>query len=94
VTTKREAVTSFSDWQMKLLQDSARGLPVDMRGLYLQTIASLLVAGGEHGDAAVAQSINLALDKVHELLMLKADPFHESTSIYPRRKVDDVVAAK
>jgi hypothetical protein len=59
----------------------------------LQTIANQLVAGAP-GDAAVAVAINLALDKVHELLTLKGDPFHESTSIYPRRKVDDVVAAK
>ena len=39
------------------------------------------------GDAAVEEAINLALDKVHELLTLKGDPYHELTTIYPRRKV-------
>jgi hypothetical protein len=55
----------------------------------VSTIASLIA--GAPGDAAVEVAINLALDKVHELLTLKGDPFHESTSIYPRRRVVDDV---
>lgn len=79
-------VLSFSTRQLQFVQSQAAGLPVEIRSWYLQTIANL-IADGAPGDAAVEEAVNIALSKVHDMLALKGDMYHEQTSIYPRRKV-------
>ena len=59
----RPHCVSLSDRQLKLVQQYAAGLPVPMRDRYLREIADRL--RGEPSDAAVAQVINLALDRCH-----------------------------
>lgn len=54
---------SLSDRQLKLVQQHAAGLPVQLRDRYLREIADRLRA--EPSDMAVEQAINLALDRCH-----------------------------
>ena len=59
----RAAALSLSDRQLKMVQQHAAALPVQLRDHYLRSIADQL--RGEPSDPAVAQAINLALDRVH-----------------------------
>ena len=60
--TRAQAV-SLSDRQLRLVQQHAAGLPVQLRDRYLREIADRLCA--KPSDAAVEVAINLALDRVH-----------------------------
>ena len=54
---------ALSDRQLKLVQQHAAALPQQLRDHYLRSIADQL--RGEPTNSAVAQAINLALDRVH-----------------------------
>lgn len=59
----RSHALSLSDRQLKLVQQHAAALPQQLRDHYLRSIADQL--RGEPTDTAVAQAINVALDRVH-----------------------------
>ena len=59
----RPCCVSLSDRQLKLVHQHAAALPQQLRDHYLRSIADQL--RGEPSDSAVAQAINLALDRVH-----------------------------
>ena len=54
---------SLSDRQLKLVQEHAAALPVQLRDRYLREIADRLCE--EPSDAAVVEAINIALDRCH-----------------------------
>jgi hypothetical protein len=54
---------SLSDRQLQLVKAAAASVPVERRDTFLKQIAHQL--RGDPGDAAVAQAINIGLDRVH-----------------------------
>jgi hypothetical protein len=58
----RAHALALSDRQLKLVQQHAVALPVQLRDRYLREIADRLCA--EPSDTAVMQAINIALDRV------------------------------
>jgi len=59
----RAKAVSLSDRQLRLVQNHAASLPVELRDRYLRTIADSL--RGIPTDTAAEQAINIALDRVH-----------------------------
>jgi hypothetical protein len=53
---------SLTDRQLQLVKDAARAVPVNARDGFLQDVARRLA--DEPSDAAVAQAVNVTLDRV------------------------------
>ena len=59
----RASAVSLSDRQQRMVSAHAASLPAVTRDYFLRSIADSL--RGAPSDAAVAQAINVALDRVH-----------------------------
>jgi hypothetical protein len=51
---------SLTDYQLKIVMDAARLMPVEKRDLYLQRIAAMLALRGRFSDSDVADVARLA----------------------------------
>ena len=59
----RPHALSLSDRQLRIVQQHAASLPVQLRDAYLRQIADQLT--GQPSDLAVEAAVNAALDRVH-----------------------------
>ena len=59
----RASAVALSDRQQRMVQQHAASLPVVARDYFLRSIADSL--RGEPSDTAVAEAINVALDRCH-----------------------------
>ena len=59
----RASAVSLSDRQQRMVSEHAASLPAVTRDYFLRSIADSL--RGQPTDSAVAQAINIALDRVH-----------------------------